>query len=62
MNSFAHRAPRQKRSGSHHGYRPRNARMRHGSRKSGAQLRALNSPARNGVRAELRAARLSRAV
>jgi len=34
--------------------------MRSGSRKSAAQLRALESPARNQVRAQLR--RLSRAI
>ncbi|MHC3471228.1 hypothetical protein ACYF6T_21375 [Streptomyces sp. 7R007] len=62
MDSFAYQSQRKKRGGPHHGHRPRSARMRRGSRKSGAQLRALNVPARNGVRAELRAARLPRAV
>lgn len=42
-----------------HRRRPRSARFRPGPAKSGAQLRALDTPPRHRVRAELRAVQLT---
>lgn len=62
MDSFAHQPRLKERGRRRHGHRPRSARMRAGSQRSAAQLRALDAPGRNRVRAELRAVRLMRAV
>lgn len=57
MESIAQQTWPKKHGGRRHGHAPRSARKRISSRKSSAQLRAMATPDRSTVRAELRAVR-----